>query len=320
MNIFIHATLVVLGLFMLIKAADLLVEGAINIATRLRVSSMIIGLTIVSFGTSLPELVVNITASIDNTPDIAIGNILGSNVANILLILGCTAIVSNIRLTKSTLFSELPFSLIAALLLGFLANANLFNPAKGLSLSRYDGGILIVFFLLFMLYVVSVCREKPPKVIEHTKFTQKRAIIYLILGIIGLFIGGKMTIIGAVELAKLAGLSATFIGLTVIAIGTSLPELITSVAAARKDNAEMAVGNVVGSNIFNILWILGLSSIIKPLPFTIVNNFDILVIIGSSILIFIFTVIGQKYILTRWAGVAFVLLYLAYLGALVIRE
>lgn len=319
MNILINTALVIAGLFILIKSADLLVAGAVSIATRLRVSNLIIGLTIVSFGTSLPELVVNITASIDNTPDIAIGNILGSNVANILLILGCTAVVANVGLSKSTVFSELPFSLIAALLLGFLANANLFDTGEGLSLSRWDGIILIGFFVLFMFYVISMSRQETPEIPNEAGLTQKKAILFLVLGIAGLFVGGKMTVIGAVELATLAGFSATFIGLTVIAIGTSLPELITSVAAARKNNAEMAVGNVVGSNIFNILWILGFTSIIKPLPFTVVNNFDILIIIGSSSLIFIFIVIARKYLLTRMAGIIFILLYLAYLTALVVR-
>lgn len=266
--------LFVIGFVLLIKGADFLVEGASSIAKRNRIPEIVIGLTIVSFGTSMPELIVNLLASFDGSSELAIGNVLGSNIANVLLILGVAALIKPLPIHKSIYFTELPISLFATVLLGFLANADLFVDVKGLTLSRYDGTILLFFFGLFMtyIYVVAQSKDEIDEADQTNMLPRTKSILYIIGGSIGLFIGGKWVVDGAFEIALFFGLSETFIGLTVVAVGTSLPELVTSAVAARKGQSDMAVGNVVGSNIFNILWILGISSIIRPLPFDIISN------------------------------------------------
>lgn len=315
--------LFVIGFLLLIKGADLLVDGASSIAKRNNISELIIGLTIVSFGTSMPELIVNLLASFDGSSELAIGNILGSNIANVLLILGAAAIFRPLPIKKSIYFTEIPISLLATFMVGFLANADLFVDVKGLTLSRYDGSILLFFFGLFMTYIYVVSNTKENEQQQETDelelMSNLKSILYIAAGSFGLFIGGKWVVDGAFEIALLFGLSETFIGLTVVAIGTSLPELVTSVMAARKGQADMAVGNVVGSNIFNLLWILGLSSLIRPLPFDIVSNSDILMVIGSSTLLIIAIVIGRKAMIGRAMGTVFILTYLCYLAYLVSR-
>ncbi|MDW3210707.1 MAG: calcium/sodium antiporter [Reichenbachiella sp.] len=315
--------LFVLGFLLLIKGADILVDGASSIAKKNNISELVIGLTIVSFGTSMPELIVNLLASFDGSSELAIGNILGSNIANVLLILGVAAIFSPLRIKKSIYFTEIPISLLATFMVGFLANADLFVDVKGLTLSRYDGAILLFFFGLFMtyIYVVSNTKQEEPNSVndDSTFLSNTKSIVYVVAGSIGLFIGGKWVVDGAFEIALLFGLSETFIGLTVVAIGTSLPELVTSVIAARKGQADMAVGNVVGSNIFNLLWILGISSLIRPLPFDVVSNSDILMVIGSGTLLILAIVIGRKAVIGRTMGTVFVLTYFCYLAYLVSR-
>ncbi|WP_246203013.1 calcium/sodium antiporter [Fulvivirga lutimaris] len=264
--------LFILGFIFLIKGADLLVDGASSIATRYNVSQMIIGLTIVSFGTSLPELLVNVTASFGGNPGLAIGNIFGSNIANILLILGISAIIRPLPISKNIYFSEIPFSLVATLLVGFLANAALLSDVKSLTLSRIDGAILLLFFVLFMGYIYVVFKSDNEKIDAAAQkpeptHSMNKSILYIFLGLIGLYFGGEWVVNGATTIASQFGLSETFIGLTVVAIGTSLPELFTSAMAAYKGNTDIAVGNVVGSNIFNLLWILGVSCCHKTSAF-----------------------------------------------------
>lgn len=317
--------LFVIGFALLIKGADILVEGASSIAKRNNIPELVIGLTIVSFGTSMPELIVNLLASFDGSSELAIGNVLGSNVANVLLILGVAAIISPLPIKKSIYFTEIPITLLATFMVGFLANADLFVDVKGLTLSRYDGMILLFFFGLFMTYIYVVSRSKENEPDMHSDedlimlLPKTKSILYIVGGSVALFIGGKWVVDGAFEIALFFGLSETFIGLTVVAIGTSLPELVTSAVAAKRGQADMAVGNVVGSNIFNLLWILGLSSLIRPLPFDIVSNSDILMVIGSSTLLILAIVLGRKARIGRGMGVLFVFTYLIYLGYLVWR-
>ncbi|UXX78415.1 calcium/sodium antiporter [Reichenbachiella carrageenanivorans] len=317
--------LFVIGFVLLIKGADILVDGASSIAKRNNIPELVIGLTIVSFGTSMPELIVNLLASFDGSSELAIGNVLGSNVANVLLILGVAAIISPLPIKKSIYFTEIPITLLATFMVGFLANADLFVDVKGLTLSRYDGMILLFFFGLFMtyIYVVSRSKENEPDMDANEDtiilLPQTRSILYIIGGSLALFVGGKWVVDGAFEIALFFGLSETFIGLTVVAIGTSLPELVTSAIAAKRGQADMAVGNVVGSNIFNLLWILGVSSLIRPLPFDIVSNSDILMVIGSSTLLILAIVIGRKAKIGRGMGFLFVFTYLLYLSYLVWR-
>ncbi|MDF9800153.1 cation:H+ antiporter [Catalinimonas alkaloidigena] len=312
--------LFVVGFVLLIKGADWLVDGASSIAKKYRVSDIVIGLTIVSFGTSMPELIVNILASLNGSAELAVGNVFGSNIANILLILGVAALIYPLPLQRGTVMSEIPFSLMAALLVGFLANAALFDKPLGLSISRADGAILLFFFVLFMLYVFKVSREGGEETVEsYEEKPMLKAGGLILLGIVALFLGGKWTVDGAIHIATQLGMSESFIGLTVVAIGTSLPELVTSAVAAKRRNTDIAVGNAVGSNIFNILWILGISALIHPLPFNVLSNFDILMIIFASTLLILSVSLEKKKAVGRFSGVLFLLCYIAYIVFLLQR-
>ena len=313
--------LFVIGFILLIKGADWLVVGSASVAKHYRISDMFIGLTIVSIGTSAPELIVNVIASLAEKSEIAIGNIFGSNISNVLLILGVTAIIYPIPIRRNTIRTDIPFVLIATLLVGFLANAKIFffnQPAvtNDLLLKRYDGVILLLFFILFLSYAFKMNTRSNKcgtgeEVIEMKPLN--RSYVMIILGVISLFFGGKWVVEGAVELSALIGLSEGFVGLTIIAVGTSLPELVTSIIAASKKNVDIAVGNIIGSNIFNLLWVLGVSAIINPLKFYLVHNFDILVMLFSSALIVIVISFHRRISIGRFSGILFVGFYLIYL-------
>ncbi len=310
--------LMIVGLIILVKGADWLVMGASSIARKKQISNMVIGLTIVSFGTSLPELVINLVSSFNGNTEIAIGNVVGSNIANILLILGVSAIVYPLTIQRTTIVSEIPFSIVAALLVGFLANASLFSEPR-MEISSIDGFILIFFFVLFLIYIFKISKEEIAVVSDNKVLNSKKSTLMIIGGLIGLIVGGKFTVDGAVYLAGFFGMSESFVGLTIVAIGTSLPELFTSAVAAYRREVDIAVGNVIGSNIFNIFWILGLSAIIKPLPFQTTGNIDILMIIFSSILIIVVLPLGRKGRIERWHGLVFLFCYIGYIIYLVQR-
>ncbi len=314
------ALLLLLGLVVLIKGASLLVEGASVVASRYGVSGLVIGLTVVSFGTSMPELLVSLTSGLKNNPELAIANVIGSNIANVLLVLGVAAIIRPLPVRNSTVVSEIPFSLTAALLVGFLANAHLFSNDPELSISRLDGGVLLFFFLLFMLYVYKVSNSKESPVSSvKAEGTLPRAVTYVLLGAVGLYFGGDWVVDGAVGLALQWGINDALIGLTIVAIGTSSPELVASAVAAYRNKTDIAVGNVVGSNIFNLLWVLGFTSSIVELPFEVVSNTDLLVVIGSSAMIILALVSSKKYTVNRIHGILFVAVYVAYLTYVVLR-
>lgn len=313
--------LFVVGLVALIKGADWLVTGSSAIAKQMGLSDFVIGLTIVSVGTSAPELIVNVMASIEGSAGIAIGNVLGSNIANVLLILGVAAIIYSLPIRRNTVLSEIPFSLAAALLVGFLANTDLFgNENEIAGLSRGDGIIILFFFGLFLLYVFTLpsaqeeAAEQPIAVLPI-----KRAWLLTGAGIVGLFFGGKWVVEGAIEMSKSLGMSEEFVGLTIVAIGTSLPELVTSAVAAFRKNTDIAVGNVVGSNIFNLLLVLGLSSVIRPLKFHASSNIDILVVVFSGALVIVALAVGRKLVIKRAAGIVFTACYVGYIVYLVMR-
>ena len=314
------ALILLLGLVVLIKSADFLVVGASSMAARLGISSLVIGLTVVSFGTSMPEMLVTLVSGLRNNPDLAIANIVGSNIANVLLILGIAAIVRPLTVHDSTVVSEIPFSLTAALLVGFLANAALFSTIAELSISRLDGGILLFFFTLFMLYVYNISRERG----AETKAAKAavgtfHASVYIVVGIVGLYFGGGWVVDGAVEIAERLGVDDALIGLTIVAVGTSSPELVASAVAAYKNQSDIAVGNVVGSNIFNLLWVLGLTSSFVELPFEVITNTDLVMVIASSALILVALAISRNNTIQRSHGIVFVSLYAAYLVYVVFR-
>ncbi len=311
-----------IGFILLIKGADILVEGSSSIAKKFNISDLVVGLTIVSFGTSMPELTVNLIASVQGSSGIAIGNIFGSNIANILLIIGVAASIRALPIQRNTALSEIPFSLAATMLVGFLANAALLgDPTDQALLSRYDGILLLFFFALFMLYVFRISRESnlEDNLTSGNSMPTNKAILLIVLGAIGLFLGGKWVVDGATHIAALMGLSESLIALTIVAIGTSLPELVTSAIAAYRKNTDIAIGNAVGSNIFNLLWVLGISAVIKPLPFGTDSNTDLLVIIGSSSLLLLVLGIGRKNMVGKRSGILFLLLYATYIIYLVMR-
>jgi len=315
-----NGLLLVLGLVVLVKGADFLVAGASVIATRFGISPLTIGLTVVSLGTSMPELLVSLTSGLQNKPDLAIANVIGSNIANVLLVLGVAAIIRPLPVRNSTVVSEIPFSLSAALLLGFLANAHLFSEIPELSISHLDGAILISFFLLFMLYVYKTAEtnQSPVRQLESDG-KNARAFLLIALGALGLYFGGQWVVEGAVGLAQDWQINDALIGLTVVAIGTSSPELVASAVAAYRNQTDIAVGNIVGSNIFNLLWVLGITSSIVELPFSVISNIDLLVVVGSSAMIILAMVSSGNNTVRRSHGVLFVSLYIAYLAYVVMR-
>jgi cation:H+ antiporter len=309
-----------IGFVFLVKGADFLIKGAISLARRYNISDIVIGLTIVSLGTSLPELIINLFASIKGSSSIAIGNIFGSNIANVLLILGLAAIFNPLPLKRNTIFSEIPFALIAALLVGFLANAAFTGTESSLFISRFDGIVMLLFFCLFILYVIKIAKEPSTVQTQNNNLLPiSKSVLFISLGMVLLYFGGNWVVSGAIEISAIFGLSEELIGLTVVAIGTSLPELVTSVVAARNKNVDIAVGNVVGSNIFNLLWVLGLSAVIKPLPFDVINNVDILVMILSTTLIILSLALDKKNRINKVSGFIFVLLYFGYIYYLIVR-
>ncbi len=325
-------TFLIIGLFLLVKGADWLVEGASSLAKRIGVSELTIGLTVVAFGTSMPELVVNITSSLSGATDIAIGNIVGSNIANILLILGISAVITKISVQTSTVWKEIPFALLASFVLFFMANDALIDRYSVGELGRSDGLILLSFFAIFLWYIAGMRRDDP--VTEDVATTMRSVWSATGFTLAGLFLlvgGGKLTVDGAVAIAEMLGVSQALIGLTIVAIGTSLPELATSIVAARKGQADIAVGNIIGSNIFNIFWILGVSAVIAPLPFQPAMNVDLLVTIGATVLLFFAVHTGfvhkrllfwkqrEHHVIERFDGVMMLLAYALYIAYLAWR-
>ncbi|MDA1038361.1 MAG: calcium/sodium antiporter [bacterium] len=306
----------VAGFFILIKSADYLVDGASSIAKKYGVSPMIIGLTIVAFGTSAPELVVNIISATSGTTGLAVGNIMGSNLANLFLILGITAMFKPIRVHLTTVWREMPFMVLASVMVLTMA-ADVFLDGDVVNiLTRTNGLSLLGFFVIFLYYTYFTSRggdaEEVEKIVRMSKW---KSSLMIVGGLVGLTVGGKLIVDGAVTIASAFGVPESLIGLTIVAIGTSLPELATSITAARKGMVDMAVGNVVGSNIFNIFFVLGVTSTIAPLPFSQANMVDATVVIASSLVLFSFLFIGTRHEISRWQGATIVSLYLLYIAA-----
>ena len=315
--------LFVVGFVLLIKGADWLVSGSASVAKKYNISDLVIGLTIVSMGTSMPELIVNILASTSGASEIAIGNVVGSNIANILLILGVAAFIYPLTIKESTVMSQIPFSIIAILLVAFAANAPIFNPDYSLMISRLDGVVFILFFALFMVYIIKLAREGRADMIEEAPdkiLPMGKSILFILLGMVGLFLGGKWVVDGAIKIAEQFGLSHNLIGLTIVAIGTSLPELVTSAMAAYRKNTDIAVANVIGSNIFNLLWVLGISAMISPMKYDPVVNADIIVLLVATCLIIFSLMTGRaKNQIGKPTGIFFLACYIAYTAFLIYR-
>lgn len=309
------------GFTLLIQGASLFVDGASSLAKRLKVSDLFIGLTVVAFGTSSPELFVNVFASIQGNPGIGIGNILGSNIANVFLILGISAVILPLRVTRNTVWKEIPLGFLAVVLVAVLANDKLIDHDDISVIARIDGAVLISFFIVFLYYTFSIARNDVNE--KEQSLTKQgglpKSLFFILIGLFGLTFGGRLVVDSAVKIAQIFNVSESLIGLTIVALGTSLPELVTSIVAVLKKNTDIAVGNVVGSNIYNIFFILGISAIIKPLPFALNNNFDIFVAILASGLLFVSMFTGEKRLVDRWEGVLFIVLYISYIIFLILR-
>lgn len=314
--------LIILGFILLIKGADFLVEGASNIAKKFHIPEIIIGLTIVSIGTSMPELFVSITSAIQGYPDMAIGNVVGSNIANLLLILGMSSIIRAIKFKRETRLIETPTCLGISLLFVLLCNL-------GHDITRFDAGILIALFALFIGYTIFMSKkgedfdkeDDDEKVVDKTKSSKStiKDVIFLILGAVLLKIGGDLTVNNAVEVAKYFGLSEKLISVTILAVGTSLPELVTSVSAAYKGKSDIAIGNILGSNIFNMLLIIGVSAMIKPIVYNTSYNLDMIFLIVGTLVLSLFPVIPPKNKMSRGNGLVYVMLYVGYLVSLLVK-
>lgn len=315
----VNSLLLVLGLLVLIKGAGWMVSGASALAKRYHVSDLIIGLTIVAFGTSAPELVVNVIASAQNFNDIILGNVLGSNIANLFLILGITGIIYPLVVESGTTWKEIPLSLLAVVLLFLLSN-NFFiteNPV----ISRLDGIILLLMFGLFMVYVYKLMKsDSTPKEVTINQMPVFKIYTFIVIGLAGLVIGGRLVVDNAVKIATFLGLSEKIIGFTIIAIGTSLPELATSVVAALKKNTNIAVGNIIGSNIFNIFLVIATSSVISPVIFNTVFNTDMYLLAGGTLFLFIAMFTGGRKKLDRWEAAILLLIYIGYITWLTGKE
>ena len=307
------------GLVLLVKGADFLVEGASSFAKQKKISDLAIGLTIVAFGTSAPELVVNVIAAFGGHEDIAFGNIIGSNNFNLLAILGLAGLITPLVVQSSTVWKEIPMSLGAAVLLLLLANNFFFTGA--LEVSRLDGLILLICFGLFLYYVYKQMRKLPETVeLEVKQMSNKKIAGLVIFGLLGLIFGGRMVVSAAMDIAVELGLSQKIIGLTIVAAGTSLPELATSVLAALKKKSDIAVGNVIGSNIFNIFFILGLSAVVRPLPFDQLFNKDLFLLMGGTVFLFATMFLAGKKKLDRWEAAILFSSFVLYTILLISRE
>ncbi|MDP2653549.1 MAG: calcium/sodium antiporter [Candidatus Omnitrophota bacterium] len=311
----------ILGFGLLIKGADLLVEGASSLARLMKVSDLVVGLTVVAFGTSMPEMFVNVFASFTGHSELAIGNVVGSNLFNILVILGISAVVYPLQVTKNTTWKEIPLAFLAAVLVLVLANDQWIDGAETSSLSRIDGIVFLSFFVIFLYYVFVVAQDYESLAEGHepVRFGMAKSFAFIALGLVGLVVGGKWIVDSAIHMATAWGVSESLIGITIVGVGTSLPELVTSLVAARRKNTDIAIGNVVGSNIFNVFLILGVSAVIRPLPFAPKNNFDIGIMIAATALLFAAMFTGKKRLLDRWEGMAFVACYVIYVIVLINR-
>ena len=306
-----------IGFLLLVKGADLFVDGASSVAKKLNIPAFVIGLTIVAFGTSAPELAVSITAAMKGSNDIAIGNVVGSNIFNTLVVLGLSAAITPIVVDKGMVKRDYPLSIFAAALLGVLAMDTILFGADAMVLGRLDGVILLIAFAGFMAMTVKAGKEGNAEETETEAMPVLKSILFIAIGLAGIVYGGDLSVEGAKGIARFFGMSEAIIGLTIVAIGTSLPELVTSIVAARKGENDIAVGNVIGSNIFNIFLILGLSSTILPMNVSGTYLYDIGMLV--AVMVFTYLPIARTKKVTRGMGILMLLVYAAYTTYLILR-
>lgn len=306
--------LIAIGFVLLIKGADFLVDGSSSIAKKFHIPEIIIGLTIVSIGTSMPELFVSITSALEGHSDMAMGNVIGSNVCNLLLILGLSTVIHPVKFQRETRLIEIPMCLALTIIFMILCNTNT-------GITRVEAGVLIGLFILFILYtiVMGIKGEKfdgqdnDQNKEASTNVSMLKSILYVVLGIVGLKIGGDLTVEHSVKIAQQFQISEQIISLTILAIGTSLPELVTSVTAARKGNSDIAIGNIIGSNIFNMLLIIGVTALIKPITYNVVYNVQLIILVVATLLLSFFPIIPPKNEMNRPNGLVYLAFYAIYL-------
>ena len=312
--------LLVIGFILLIKCADIFVDGCSNIAKFFGIPSLIIGLTIVAFGTSAPEAAVSLTAAINGNNAISIGNIVGSNIANLLLILGFSGIVSSIKAKKKVITRDFVFEIFSSIMLFLMVSKSFFLGETSAILTRGNGLILLITLGVYMYILLKDAKKdllaKSQEKEEKRKF-QIKDIFFIIIGILGIILGGRLVVDSAVAIAKMLKVTDHVIALTIVAVGTSLPELVTSVVATKKGEVDIAIGNVIGSNIFNILFILGLTSVICPLSVVAVSFIDIIIMLVVSVIVFLF--LSKNYRIGKAKGITMLLMYVAYIIYIVIR-
>ena len=310
------------GLALILVGANALTDGAAAVAKRFNISDLVIGLTIVAFGTSAPELVISSMAAMGGSTEMAIGNVVGSNIFNVLMIIGVTACVMPIKVGKGIMSKEIPLVILSSLVLAALANDIWLDGGISNIISRIDGLVLLGFFLIFLRYTFAIARnggdeEEGEKIKEMPIW---KSVLFIAGGLAGLIYGGQLFVDGASGIASALGVSESIIGLTIVAGGTSLPELATSVTAALKKNSGIAIGNVIGSNLFNVFFVLGCSATISPLPMGGINNVDMLVLIGSAILFWLVGWFFKKRTITRVEGALLVVCYIAYTAFLISQQ
>lgn len=322
--IYMDLLFLILGVVLVLWGADKLTDGATGLARRFQVNDLVIGLTVVAFGTSLPEFVTSLFAAIKGSSAISLGNVIGSNIFNTLVIVGMTALTRPIWVSKSTLAKDIPFALLSSLVFGVLCLDLWFNATDENYISRGDGLLLLFFFVIFMYYTFSIARNKnegeqvtEASLVQEASMPYWKIGLYIVLGLVGLVLGGNLFVSGASGIAADLGVSEAVIGLTLVAGGTSLPELATSIVAARKGNSAIAIGNVIGSNIFNVFFVLGICSFISPMNATSVSLTDIFILIFSMLLMWGFASTSRK--ISRWEGLVMVVLYCSYVTYLILN-
>ncbi|MBR4119874.1 MAG: calcium/sodium antiporter [Bacteroidales bacterium] len=300
------------GITLVLYGADALVKGAAALARKFNISELVIGLTIVALGTSLPELVISVSSAIKGSSGIALGNVIGSNIFNSMLILGVTAMITPIKFSAKMLSRELPFNLLASIVLILVSGSMLIGGGENEEISRYSGLILLCFLAVFIRYTFSISNDSEESNEDIKSVSNWKIVFYIIVGLASLIFGGKLFVSGATDVARMLGLSEAVIGITIVSAGSSLPELAVSVNAARKGNASIALGNVLGSNILNIFFILGCSATITPISLNGFSFIDYYVLIATSLMVYIVSRFGGKNIINRWEGAVLTLGYIAY--------